>query len=69
MGMFREPVSKFTIVMLPFLALLVGFGSERIAHIKVRKISLPSSKVLISLILVIILLVSVSPIHPKFNEF
>jgi hypothetical protein len=62
MGMFREPVSKFTIVMLPFLALLVGFGSDRIANIKVRKISLSLSKGLISLLLVIILLVSVFPI-------
>jgi hypothetical protein len=62
MSLFREPVSKFTIVMLPFLALLIGFGSERIAHIKVRKISLSLSKGLISLLLVIILLVSVFPI-------
>ena len=62
MSMFREPVSKFTIVMLPFLALLVGFGSEKIANIKLGKINVHFSKVLVSLFLIVILLVSVYPI-------
>ncbi len=62
MGLFREPVSKFTIIMLPFLALLVGFGSEKIANIKVRKINFHLSKVFVSLLLIVIMLVSVYPI-------
>ncbi len=36
MSMFREPVSKFTLLMMPFLALLVGYGSENIANLKVH---------------------------------
>jgi hypothetical protein len=36
MSMFREPVSKFTLLLMPFLALLVGYGSENIANLKVR---------------------------------
>jgi hypothetical protein len=35
MSVFREPVSKFTLVLMPFLALLVGYGSEHIANLKV----------------------------------
>jgi hypothetical protein len=62
MSMFREPVSKFTIVMLPFLALLIGYGSERLVNIRLPKINVLISKTCISAFLVIVLLVSVSPI-------
>jgi hypothetical protein len=62
MNMFREPVSKFTIVMLPFMALLVGYGSERLVNIKLPRVNYSISKVFISVFLMIILLVSVSPI-------
>jgi hypothetical protein len=34
MSIFREPVSKFTLLLMPFLALLVGYGSENIANLK-----------------------------------
>jgi hypothetical protein len=36
MSVFREPVSKFTLLLMPFLALLVGYGSENIANFKTR---------------------------------
>jgi hypothetical protein len=31
MNMFREPISKFTLVMMPFLALLVGYAVDKLA--------------------------------------
>ena len=35
MSAFREPVSKFTLLLMPFLALLVGYGSEHIVNLKI----------------------------------
>ena len=34
MSMFREPASKFTLIIIPFLALLVGFAVDRIINMK-----------------------------------
>ncbi len=34
MTIFREPVSKFTLLLMPFLALLVGYASDNIANLK-----------------------------------
>jgi len=31
MAMFREPISKFTLLMIPFLALLIGYSTDKIA--------------------------------------
>jgi len=35
MTMFREPVSKFTMAIMPFLALLVGYAVDHIANMKI----------------------------------
>ena len=40
MSMFREPASKFTLLMIPFLALLIGYSAESILNIKSLNISL-----------------------------
>ena len=37
MNMFREPTSKFTMALLPFLALLIGYAVHHIANIKIGK--------------------------------
>lgn len=37
MAMFREPVSKFTMAMMPFLALLVGYAVDHVANMKIGK--------------------------------
>jgi len=37
MVMFREPVSKFTMAMIPFLALLIGYAVDNIANMKIGK--------------------------------
>lgn len=36
MAMFREPVSKFTIIMIPFLALLIGYSAVKAARVLAR---------------------------------
>ena len=38
MEMFREPVSKFTMAIMPFLALLIGYAVDHIANLKISKI-------------------------------
>ena len=62
MSMFREPVSKFTLLIIPFLALLIGFGSEKIANLRIPKLSFRSSKILILSVLMLIFLVAVQPL-------
>jgi hypothetical protein len=37
MTMFREPVSKFTMALMPFFALLIGYAGHNISHIKIGK--------------------------------
>jgi hypothetical protein len=62
MSMFREPVSKFTLLIIPFLALLIGFGAEKIANIRLPKLNYRSSKILIALALILTFLAAVTPI-------
>jgi hypothetical protein len=62
MSMFREPVSKFTMLIIPFLALLIGFGAEKIANLRLPKLSLRSNKILIISALVLTFIVAVGPI-------
>ncbi|MGQ9507362.1 MAG: alpha-(1-_3)-arabinofuranosyltransferase domain-containing protein [Candidatus Bathycorpusculaceae bacterium] len=38
MAMFREPVSKFTMALMPFLALLIGYAVDHIANFKISEI-------------------------------
>jgi arabinofuranan 3-O-arabinosyltransferase len=40
MIMFREPASKFTMVLMPFLALLIGYAVDSIANIKMSRVKL-----------------------------
>lgn len=47
MSMFREPVSKFTLVMIPLLALLVGFSTSKLAH-KIDHLYVPKKKKFLS---------------------
>ena len=62
MSMFREPVSKFTLLVIPFLALLIGFGAEKIANIRLPKLHYRSNKILIVLALMLTFLAAVTPI-------
>jgi hypothetical protein len=36
MSMFREPASKFTLLVIPFLALLIGYSADKISNIKLN---------------------------------
>jgi hypothetical protein len=62
MSMFREPVSKFTLLIIPFLCLLIGFGAEKIASLKLPKLSFRYSKILIISVLMLAFLVTVQPL-------
>ena len=56
MNVFREPVSKFTLIMIPFLALLIGHTTDRIAktltHRGFKQSTICSNLFMISVILV-----------------
>jgi len=67
MSMFREPVSKFTLLIVPFLALLIGFGSEKIATLRLPKLSFRFSKILILSVLILVFLVAVQPLIVSTN--
>ena len=62
MNMFREPVSKFTLLIIPFLALLIGFGAEKITNLRLPKLSFRTSKILILSVLMLTFLVAVQPL-------
>ncbi len=38
MGMFREPASKFTLLSVPFLALLIGYAVANLSNLRVKRI-------------------------------
>ena len=59
MNMFREPVSKFTLIMIPFLALLIGYSTDRIAKV-------PKHKVQAWLVVICIVLVFSVSAFPMF---
>lgn len=64
-SMFREPVSKFTLLIVPFLALLIGFAAGNIANIpkfRIRRISIRASKLLVISLLLIIFVAAVIPL-------
>jgi hypothetical protein len=67
MSMFREPVSKFTLLIIPFLALLIGFGAEKITNLRLPKLSFRSNELLVLSVLMLIFLVAVQPILISFN--
>jgi len=56
MSMFREPVSKFTLTMIPFLALLIGYATDKIAktltHHKLKQSIICSKLFIISVALI-----------------
>jgi hypothetical protein len=62
MSIFREPASKFTLLMIPFLALLIGFSIDNISRIKFPKIKAHLSKFLVSAVVVLALIVAVQPL-------
>ena len=53
MNMFREPTSKFTLIMIPFLALLIGFSVSKIA--KKLRINPISKLFIVSILLIFII--------------
>lgn len=62
MAMFREPVSKFTLLIVPFLALLVGFSAERIMNVKLLKFNFRLGRILIAAVLILIFIMTVEPL-------
>jgi hypothetical protein len=64
MSMFREPASKFTLLIIPFLALLIGYSAESISNIKlnIRSNRLKSIKVFILLFLAVSFVISSFPL-------
>jgi hypothetical protein len=69
MNMFREPVSKFTLIMLPFLALLVGYSTEKMAE--TLKHNIVSKLFIIGIILIFIISafpIITNPIETKTEQ-
>jgi hypothetical protein len=69
MSMFREPASKFTLLAIPFLALLIGYAADKIANIKLNVIpkKLKLAKIFVLLFLAFSFIVSSLPIFtPSF---
>ena len=63
MLMFREPVSKFTMAMMSFLALLVGYAVDHIANMKIGKINPTSlTKTLTTTFFITTFIIAVYPI-------
>ena len=69
MNMFREPISKFTLIMISFLALLVGYSTEKIAKTLKRNIV---SKLFITTVILIFIIsafpIVTNPIETKTEE-
>lgn len=75
MNMFREPVSKFTLIMIPFLALLIGYVTDKIAkNLVTRKLTQSNvcSKIFITSVVLIFIIstfpILTNPIETKTEE-
>jgi hypothetical protein len=69
MDMFREPISKFTLIMIPFLALLIGYSAEKIA--KTLKPNIVSKLFITGVILILIVSafpIITNPVETKTEE-
>jgi hypothetical protein len=64
MSMFREPASKFTFLIMPFLALLIGYSCDRIATVKlnIKPAKLKLARIFVLLFIVGSFVVSSAPI-------
>jgi hypothetical protein len=64
MSMFREPASKFTLLIIPFLALLIGYAAENVANLKldIRPNKLRSGMILVLLFLAASFVISSLPL-------
>ena len=70
MSMFREAASKFTLLIVPFLALLIGYAVEnlanvrttRFANVKMKKIDFPLKQALVVFLVLMMFAVSVYPL-------
>ena len=64
MNIFREPASKFTLLIVPFLALLIGYAVANFANLKVRinKSSFRFTKILVVSLLLMLFVGSVYPL-------
>jgi len=75
MNMFREPVSKFTLIILPFLALLIGYATDKIAknldRNKFKYSTIYPKLFILSVILIFVIStfpILTNPIETKTNE-
>jgi len=62
MNMFREPASRFTLLIVPFLALLIGYAAESIANIKIPRVHFRFNKILVVSLLLMTFAVAVYPL-------
>jgi hypothetical protein len=63
MTVFREPVTKFTMALMPFLALLIGYAAAHISNLKISKItSKRVTKPVIATLFTCILIVAAFPL-------
>ncbi len=61
MSMFREPVSKFTLLVVPFLALLIGYAVANLANLRFRRLNSSFYKVLVISLVFAVFIASVYP--------
>jgi len=63
MAMFREPTSKFTMALMPFLALLIGYSVDHIANVKISKVKpINLTKTLITTFFITIFIIAAYPL-------
>jgi hypothetical protein len=63
MTMFREPTSKFAMILMPFLALLIGYAVDRIANTKMGKFRpTNTAKIIITTIIIITFMIVAYPL-------
>jgi hypothetical protein len=62
MNMFREPQSKFTMALMPFLALLIGYTADHIANIKIKPKLSPFTKTLTTTICITTFIITAYPL-------
>jgi len=63
MTMFREPTSKFTMALMPFLALLIGYAVDRIANVKIYKAKRTNlTRILVATFFIIAFIITAYPL-------
>ena len=62
MNIFSEPTSKFEMLMVVFLALLIGCGADYLSNLKVSKIKRKFTKIVIPSVLIVVFVVTTFPL-------